>query len=690
MKKLFSVIIFLFCLTSCSDSQSDRIASMSAEELAYNFPTLFDSPPPQEFIIDTEKDTVIFGKSGVLLAIEAGTFTDENGNPLKGKLTLNLKEALSLSEMLENKLTTQTQDGQILQSGGMFEFTAKSDTKGKVNISKPIHAEVPTLKKIGDMSVYEGVQVNENAPVQWKKEKELENWLTEIPLEQLDFFPPNKDSFEQGEANLIYDTIPILNDDGTIGFFIKGRQISYNQKKEGKSIFHFVQDTTAEARICGISKYILEGLSDKKFQGTFISTYEFEKRLKVMNQCCGNDLIAIYLKNLDKNLWESDKLAAEYLTENKKCRAYLFEEFAAEKSTKVKPKEKTNRALQKHIDKLFKNKEKAWAKFEKDFKKWDNVQAGLLEKMENERRFAERLNYSFDLEKFGWVNIDMPMTKENRIAVTFDIKVKDLKLKEAGRVFLIFPNEKTIIDLSRSEEGDFYGRQENEDVIYLPKGTDIILKAVTERNKQLYTGELDLIIDKKIKKTIEVTQTTDKKVASRIKKYEQKVAVVTSRFVNVAQLNLTDTTGVRATFVVREDLSAKKFEELLEKHAKNRPVLDDYSECCETMDLVRGKELFEDQCKQCHAIHTKLVGPALRGSEARWGSRRYLIEFIKYPAKTIMNSRETDNIYPFQLYKKYDHIMPNYNHLSNTDIISILDYIEKESRNYSYSDFKEK
>lgn len=668
MKKSLSIFIllFLFSLVSCSDSQNaqdNRIATMSAEELAYNFPPLFDAPPPQEFVIDTEKDTVIFGKSGTLLAIEAATFTDENGNPLKGKLTLNLKEALSLSEMLENKLTTQTQDGQILQSGGMFEFTAKSDKKGKINISKPIHAEVPTQQKIGDMSVYEGIQVSENAPVQWKKEKELENWLTEIPLNELDFFPKNE------------------------------LDLATNQKNNSsKSIFQFVQEEAREAKVCGISKYILEGLSDKKFQGTFISTYEFEKRLKAMNECCGNDLIAIYLKNLDKNLWESDKLAAEYLTKNKTCRAYIFEEFAAEKATKVKPKGKINRALQKYIDKLFKNKEKAWEKFKTDFEKWDKkreeLQTEVVEKLENEKRFAERLNYSFDLNKFGWVNIDMPIKTDNQIPVSFDVKVKDLELKEAGRVFLIFPNEKTIIDLSRNEEGNFYGKQEGENFIYLPKGKEIILKAVIEKNKQLYTGETDLVIKSKIKETVKVEETTDKQVASRIKKYEQKVVMLN---VNPSLIRrATNLSTANPIIVIREDFSIKKFEQALENHYKSKPVLDDYAECCQAMDFVKGKQIFENDCKQCHAIHKKIVGPALVGSESRWGNRQYLINFIKNPEKIIMESKETDDIYPYRLYEEYGQMMPNHDYLSNDDISSVLYYIEKESKKYSYSDFKEK
>lgn len=725
MKKLLSVFIlcFLFSLVSCSDYENDRIATMSAEELAYNFPHLFDSPPPQEFVIDTEQDTVIFGKSGTLLAIEAGTFTDENGNPLKGKLTLNLKEALSLSEMLENKLTTQTQDGQILQSGGMFEFTAKSDKKGKINISKPIHAEVPTQQKIGDMSVYEGIQVSEDAPVQWKKEKELENWLTEIPLERLDFFPKNEGSFEKdGKRTIIIpadkirtletyylgDSIRVIdiNEENSSSFLEQNKK-NFNQKNQDESIFRFVQydenydsamadSVGIKPTICGISKYILEGLSDKKFQGTFISTYEFEKRLKVMNECCGNDLIAIYFKNLDKNLWESDKLAAEYLTKNKKCRAYIFEEFAAEKATKVKPKNKVNRALQKYIDKLFENKEKAWANFEKQYQKWDGrreeLQKEVTDKYEAERKFGERMSYIFDLNRLGWTNIDKLLEYENQIAVSFDVNIKGLKLEDAARVFLIFPKDKVIIDLSRDEKGDFYVWQGNEKdkFMYLPENELIILKAVNTKNEQLYTGEVEATIKSKIKKSISISKTTDKEIAIYFKQFENKMETAFNQSIQF-DLPIIQTIPppirTKNGQFYREDNSAKKFEQALAKHYESRPVLDDYAECCYEMDLVKGKQLFENECKQCHGFYQRVVGPALV-PVIKNQPLNSLIYFTKQPER-VMNNSEVGSRY-YNMYREYWQYMPNFHHLSDDDIRSILYYVEKEATQNPYSELRKK
>ncbi|WP_338760457.1 cytochrome c [Bernardetia sp. ABR2-2B] len=720
MKKILSVLTFisLFCFTSCLDSentQDNRIANMSAEELAYNFPHLFDAPPPQEFVIDTEKDTVIFGKSGTLFAIEAGTFTDESGNPLNGNLTLNLKEALSLSEMLEHKLTTQTTDGQILQSGGMFELTAKSDKKGKINISKPIYAEIPTQQKIGNMSVYEGIQVSENAPVQWKKEKELENWLTEIPLERLDFFPKNEGSFEKdGKRTIIIpadkirtletyhlgDSIRVIdiNEENSSSFLEQNKK-NFNQKNQSESIFRFVQEDAEERgkpTICGISKYILKGLSDRKFQGTFISTYEFEKRVKAMNECCGNDLIAIYLKNLDENLWEADQKAAEYLTKNKKCRAYIFEEFAAEGATKVKPKGKVNRALKKYIDKLFKEKEKAWAKFEKEYQTWDvrreELQKEVTDKYETERKFSERVSYAFSLNRLGWTNIDKLINYENRVDVSVELKVKKLKVKEAARAFLIFPKDKVILHLSRNEKGIFYiwqGNQNNKSA-YLPKDETVVLKVISEKENNLYTGEIKATIKSKIKKVISLDKTTDENIAIYFKQFENEI---NTAFNESDQFNLPVIQNIPPPLVngnvhvIREDNSAKKFEQALSKHYESRPVLDDYAECCYEMDLVKGKQLFENECKQCHGFYQRIVGPALLPA-IKTQPLKSLINFTKYPEMTIMGSDRGNRYY--NMYSEYGQMMPNHDHLSDGDIRSILYYVEKEATQNPYSELRKK
>ncbi|WP_338793150.1 c-type cytochrome [Bernardetia sp. Wsw4-3y2] len=88
--------------------------------------------------------------------------------------------------------------------------------------------------------------------------------------------------------------------------------------------------------------------------------------------------------------------------------------------------------------------------------------------------------------------------------------------------------------------------------------------------------------------------------------------------------------------------------------------------------IAQGKELFDGNCAQCHAVHKKVVGPALNGAEGRWPSRAAIINFIKYPEKTITGGNE----YAAKLYKEYGQMMPNHDFFSDDQVASILDYIK--------------
>ena len=90
--------------------------------------------------------------------------------------------------------------------------------------------------------------------------------------------------------------------------------------------------------------------------------------------------------------------------------------------------------------------------------------------------------------------------------------------------------------------------------------------------------------------------------------------------------------------------------------------------------LAKGEAVFAGNCKQCHAIHEVVVGPALKGVQDRWPSEAALANFIKYPQKTI----DGGNAYAKSLYDKYKQYMPNHDFLSDADIKSVIEYVKAE------------
>jgi len=90
--------------------------------------------------------------------------------------------------------------------------------------------------------------------------------------------------------------------------------------------------------------------------------------------------------------------------------------------------------------------------------------------------------------------------------------------------------------------------------------------------------------------------------------------------------------------------------------------------------VAKGLELFNGNCKQCHAINEKIVGPAL----AKVYERRqipWLVNFIKYPQKVI----ESGDAYAVALYKEYKQFMPNHDFLKDEEILAILSYVKQET-----------
>ncbi len=91
--------------------------------------------------------------------------------------------------------------------------------------------------------------------------------------------------------------------------------------------------------------------------------------------------------------------------------------------------------------------------------------------------------------------------------------------------------------------------------------------------------------------------------------------------------------------------------------------------------IEKGTAVFAANCKQCHAVHEQVVGPALKDVEKRWPSEAALIKFIKYPQKTI----DGGDAYAKGLYEKYKQYMPNHDFLSDDDIKGVLAWIKAEA-----------
>ena len=91
--------------------------------------------------------------------------------------------------------------------------------------------------------------------------------------------------------------------------------------------------------------------------------------------------------------------------------------------------------------------------------------------------------------------------------------------------------------------------------------------------------------------------------------------------------------------------------------------------------IKAGEGLFNANCKACHAVKRKLVGPALGGVEGRAPSIQWIKDFVHNSAAVIKSGDD----YAVKLYNEYNKTqMTAFTSLKDEDVMNILAYVKSE------------
>jgi hypothetical protein len=302
--------------------------------------------PLQSFDLNAEKDTVIETKDGIVIAIPAHSFIDASGKPVKGTIQLELKEALKAADIIKAGLSTRSGE-KLLETGGMFYINARQDNVSLgIDPANAPYAEIPAAEVKPGMQLFEGKRMADGT-IDWQNPKPIVKDLIPVDILSLDFYPPHyldslkswgynikdkkftdslyysyasyfdyseiieiarQDSIAAYEAAIAAEAAARSVANGDTGNNLRSSSLSEQLGNE-ENRKGYGSDTIAY--IIGINPAKIKAIWDQKFQNTLLATREFAERLPFIHRTCNEDVLEMYVNNLDKNLSTIDSMVAQ-------------------------------------------------------------------------------------------------------------------------------------------------------------------------------------------------------------------------------------------------------------------------------------------------------------------------------------------------------------------------------------------
>lgn len=363
---------------------SIAIATLIATTLLQNPKSQASLIPQTKFKIDNARDTIIETPSGIIVYVPA--------NAIEGasEYDLEISELMNPIDIIKAGVSTLS-DSTLLLTAGMFKIDALHG-KDTLQFIKELTVQVPTEKLDPNMMLFDGEmqngKINWTNPKPLQKNLITSNLgdLNFYPpkfldkLTELGIDANNKQLTDSiyfsftcyQETETLDSEIPFKLTEDMVWAYMRAhpneRVIGDALKDTKTTIGYCIQDSTTltslddAVLVCNsyyatfldreaivswpqknrysldseavISKNqicpaAIQAIQLPEFANTFIATKAFENRLQYLFGLCSDDLLFIYIENLDKDLWISDSLVANAISDSEM--KAVFRNFAAQK-----------------------------------------------------------------------------------------------------------------------------------------------------------------------------------------------------------------------------------------------------------------------------------------------------------------------------------------------------------------------
>jgi mono/diheme cytochrome c family protein len=417
-----------------------------------------DNLHTQSFSINTKTDTTITTTEGIEVTIPANAISAATPT-----VTLLIKEALSLSDIIQAGLTTQTKDG-ILSSNGMFYI----NTKETSTILKPLQIKIPTQYADTAMRLYKGVADKDH--IQWEAPEPLNVIQSETIQHGEVLFQQNCKSCHAVDKKL---TAPALaNVESRWGdrkLLFKFIRNSFSVLQDG--------DPYATCLYCEYNrmpKPLFPALTDDDIEGILAFINRETVRLKVKTSAA------------DKTVNDSTRYYQRYYSELVAKRKL----FIAENGSKV-------------VAEIIKPEGSV-----------DRDTSGAM-KVSIPTGNAEY--YQLTVEAYGWYNVDELLDKMGSVKSRLAVSMKG-NYSQTINMYLVIPEYKVFSQGGLLDNSTEYGFYDGNGTIYLPQSKNAFIIAVGEEKGKIFYGQQPFITAKDQTIEISVTATSETEMKRALEK----------------------------------------------------------------------------------------------------------------------------------------------------------------------------
>lgn len=457
-------IAFTSCKTDPKNEQTNTEFGNIPTELIDSLKSI--GQDIQQNQIDPTIDNVIKGKNGTVIYIAANSLVDEKGTPVASKTIIELKEHYSIADYITSNLQT-VHNNEILQTQGMIYFSAKNADVAtlKIDKSKPIRIEFPVKEKIDEAKIFTGKR-DENGNLNWSEINEPSKYLVPYPI----------------------------------------RFISQNRFPTECANFYGITADTIK------NKYFNYYGDLSQFENTFLATREFKERYDV---ACWNEVLKIYIDNLDKNLWEVDEMVVKHFIKDSTERVNFQINY---KPPGINGGARTKEQEDAH-EWLVNNEKDFGHRMITIFKKFAEQK---LTKVDPTKRIADttvaemsKAFIAYDAMEFGWVNVDYFYKDPKSVDIKLIAKTNEV----APIINLIIPNRNVILSGILKDDNTYSFTKNEDGYNKLPKGEKAFIVAISIVDNKLHFAEKEIIIGQNETEKIELKATNAKTINTRLKNY---------------------------------------------------------------------------------------------------------------------------------------------------------------------------